>query len=750
MSSRRLVLRFFLSLVVALCAITWPASKPLENQVSAAPETRLGGLDRFETAALVANEVSLQGMAGSTVILASGLNYPDALVGGAWTDPSVILLTRLNQLPESTLEILKTSSVTSVRIVGGTAVVSSQVEAEVRKLGLTVERFSGATRYETSLEVFRSVTATTKASSLWLASGYSFADQLVAVAAARRVGGAVAIVPPWKELSTSTTQILKSGLLANATIHIVDGSRALEKVSISGYTAERHYNDPFANSVDLQAGPSARTYVASGENWPDALAASRLIDSHSRLILSRPSCSPSSVLGEITSSLSSGKATLIGGPVAIGNVQTLGTNCPLGETPVSIARDECRLVQGAQPPNSVESRFSTAFPFNAENVNPVGEMKILVIPVDWSNHQGSTENLTREFAQVHTFTNLFTTMSEGRLTFRTTPLDKWHRLSEPIENYPQEWSSDFNTKVVQEAVDLVDPEVNFSQVDLIILVFPDNPPIPTTKHLEYGFASMQNFNDYPYSSPVRGGSPDPRAIFSDEGFVRNYVGGANYFDHPLRPLWTYLAHEVGHVISLPDWYIREANLGNDFLPGLNFAVGPMSSWDLMSTQDGPSRTYSSWTRWLLGWLGDDRVVCLDLSTLGTSSDFEVELLPLDLYAPGTKTVMIKVSDHEAVVVESRRAVFPDHDLIFWEQVGRKPYGILAYLVDSEKGNSRGTLAVVPPIGQGIGGPQLTGRMDRRQIDGLGNLGAKVRVANLEIELVQTGYTDKVRITTLPS
>lgn len=708
---------------------------------------RLGGLDRFETASLVAEEVSANGLAGSTVVLASGLNFPDALVGGAWSDPGVILLTRPNEIPLPTLKILNEPSVTEVRIVGGTAVVSLAVEEQVRKLGKSVERYAGPTRYETALKVFTSETKDRKTDSLWIASGISFADQLVAVSAARRVGGAVAIVAPWQSLSATTVTTLKNGLKPGAVVHIVDGSRALDLVAIPGHDLQRHVADPFTNSVSLQTGFSEHTYVASGENWPDALAASRLITDETRLLLSRHLCSPKSVLADISSALKAGKGTLIGGPVAIGNTESLGTECPLGETPASSPRDLCRIPQfdGGYENSDYRGVFSTGFPFQKDNVLPDQEVSLLMIPIDWDNHVGSVENLNREIEQIKIFMNLYSTMSEGRLTFRAIyggGGTEWYRLPEPIENYPQTYSSDFNSKVAQHAIDAIDEEVDFTQVDLTILVFPDYPPIPVTDNPEHGFASMQHFN--------QGGSrSDWRNVFSDEGFVRNYVGGAGFFDDPQRPVWSYYVHEVGHVLSLPDWYLRALNQGEDYDENLNVSqklgIGPMSTWDAMSTQDGPSRTFASWTRWLLGWLDESRVTCYEIESLLGGESFDFELVPLNIYEPGVKAVMIRTGPNEGLVIESRRPIFPDHDLIWWETIGRKPYGLLVYRVDTTKGNAMGALTVLPPEGQGVVELRISDRLDPRMMDGLYNPGAKGLVSGLKIELISTGARDIVRM-----
>lgn len=409
--------------------------------------------------------------------------------------------------------------------------------------------------------------------------------------------------------------------------------------------------------------------------------------------------------------------------------------------PKEVDDDVCRIPQANREFGTYRGEFSTAFPFERENIMPDQEVSLLVLPVDWSNHRGTTENLNREFEQVRIFMDTYTMMSEGRLTFRPTfggGGKKWYRLPEPIQNYPQEYTSDFNTRVAQHAIDAIDPEIDFSTVDMVLLVFPDNPPIPTTKHMEYGFASMQHFN--------RGGSPgDPRNVFSDEGWVRNYAAGAGFFDHPLRPAWSYYVHEVAHMLRIPDWYMREANLGADFIPGLDYAVGPMNYWDAMSSQDGPSRTFSAWTRWLVGWLDDERIACFELDQVRKHGTFDVELVPLDVYEPGVKAVMIRTGPHAGLVIESRRPVFPDHELVRWEKFGRKPSGLIVYRVDATKGNNAGTLILVPPRGQGTVPLQMTDRMDARVIDALYNVGAVGSAAGLEFELIRSGDRDVVRI-----
>ena len=107
--------------------------------------------------------------------------------------------------------------------------------------------------------------------------------------------------------------------------------------------------------------------------------------------------------------------------------------------------------------------------------------------------------------------------------------------------------------------------------------------------------------------------------------------------------------------------------------------------------------------------------------------------------------MIRNGEQEGVVIESRRPVFPDHDLVWWQLVGRKPQGLIVYHVDTRKGNSVGTLSIVPPVGQGVARLSMTDRMDPRLIDGLYNLGAVGFAEGLRFELIHSGGRDIVRI-----
>jgi putative cell wall-binding protein len=91
---------------------------------SAVPVTRVGGSDRFATAARLS--AATMGSA-KEVFLANGLNYPDALAGGPvapYFGGRPLLLTKKDCVPSSTLAEIKRLGATKVTALGGTGAVS--------------------------------------------------------------------------------------------------------------------------------------------------------------------------------------------------------------------------------------------------------------------------------------------------------------------------------------------------------------------------------------------------------------------------------------------------------------------------------------------------------------------------------------------------------------------------------------------------------------------------------------------------
>lgn len=153
----------------------------IEAALSGATITRVSGRDRYATAEAVSHLFTGFGR----YVLASGEDYPDGLAGGAEAAAmdGPLLLTRRDSLPIATRRVLaaeQSNESPDVVVVGGTGVISSDVTDQIRALLPAVEmwRLGGRDRYETSALVAKDIFDLHQPSSVFLASGSSFADAL--------------------------------------------------------------------------------------------------------------------------------------------------------------------------------------------------------------------------------------------------------------------------------------------------------------------------------------------------------------------------------------------------------------------------------------------------------------------------------------------------------------------------------------------------------------------------------------------
>ena len=158
--------------------------------------SRLGGADRYATAAAVSAAAFAPGVA--TAYVATGLTFPDALVGGAAAARagSPVLLTKPGSLPASTEAELRRLAPGRIVVLGGVSAVGDGVAARLRTLATsgTVVRLAGPDRYATAVAISRA-SFPANIPALYVATGQTFPDALVAVPAAARSGAALILVP---------------------------------------------------------------------------------------------------------------------------------------------------------------------------------------------------------------------------------------------------------------------------------------------------------------------------------------------------------------------------------------------------------------------------------------------------------------------------------------------------------------------------------------------------------------------------
>lgn len=192
---------------------------------------RLAGVDRYDTAAQIAQRVGSTG----TVYLAYGFGEPDALAVSAFAaeQGNPILLTDTNQLPAVTQAELNALAPGSIKILGGTGVVSQSLENQLAGQ-YAVERWGGQDRYGTEYLIFQNLFhnqsplyfASSLVESSDVASGNPYGDALLAGALAAKNNGFVVTLPPNSlPLPVANFLLYDKGYIPNATV--IGNSRAI-------------------------------------------------------------------------------------------------------------------------------------------------------------------------------------------------------------------------------------------------------------------------------------------------------------------------------------------------------------------------------------------------------------------------------------------------------------------------------------------------------------------------------------------
>jgi putative cell wall-binding protein len=162
--------------------------------------TRVAGTNRFGTAAAIADEVGPPG--DGVVLIANGMNFPDALAGGplSYAGGHPILLVTPTDIPAETEAALE--GATNAIILGGTAAVSNEVQAEIDEMtGGDSFRLAGVNRFETAEAIADHLLANNAGDGfdgveILLASGQNFPDALAGGPLGGELGAPIILTGP--------------------------------------------------------------------------------------------------------------------------------------------------------------------------------------------------------------------------------------------------------------------------------------------------------------------------------------------------------------------------------------------------------------------------------------------------------------------------------------------------------------------------------------------------------------------------
>tara|TARA_B100002052_G_scaffold287812_1_gene303161 strand:- start:566 stop:1972 length:1407 start_codon:yes stop_codon:yes gene_type:complete len=292
-----------------------------------------------------------------------------------------------------------------------------------------------------------------------------------------------------------------------------------------------------------------------------------------------------------------------------------------------------------------QEALSLAYDRPTDRLNPTGLVETVVLFADFAD-VSATQTTEEVFSYISPGAeDFFFDQSYGRLSLSFVPHHKWLRLSSPAAIYREALTSYTGHRDwIQEAMNLADDNVDFSNADAVLVVSPPNA------------------TEIPYGPTLMGWStPNDGSLTADGTYIANAVTSGADLTY-WGDLW--YPHEMGHSLGLPDLY-------GATIPGREGFTRPFSLMDdIGSTAPG----YMGYSRWILKWLDDSQIACID-------GNATITLTPVATPG-GLKVALFPFTQSRALAIESRRQIGYDTAL--------EREGAVVYIVNTENGFGGGS------------------------------------------------------------
>ena len=295
--------------------------------------TRVAGADRYATAAAIAGTGWVgQLPANSTLLLATGAAFPDAVAGSAAAGHLGVplLLTAGGSLSSAAAAEITRLKPARVALLGGTTALSANVATQVGALVPNVLRWQGADRFATAVAVSQQ-TYPSGATTVYLATGMAFPDALAGAALAGLAGGPLLLTTGTTLPQATAAEITR---LHPSSIVVLGGTAAVSAqvataagTAAGGVTPSRlqgadRYQTADAIAavlVHLNGGTSAThgVLIATGQAFPDALAGGAFAAKTNRPLLLVPQTYITPQTWQTVQDLGAASAIVLGGTTVV-------------------------------------------------------------------------------------------------------------------------------------------------------------------------------------------------------------------------------------------------------------------------------------------------------------------------------------------------------------------------------------------------------------------------------------------------
>lgn len=291
--------------------------------------------------------------------------------------------------------------------------------------------------------------------------------------------------------------------------------------------------------------------------------------------------------------------------------------------------EQCKI-KDTRPP---EVRYfgATGFPAPKARMPNNGEVTVAIVPIDFPDALAGADPMNqigKELDAIDRWTEFFT---GGRLKYNWIVPEQW--LTMPKDSKYYVWDKSYISD--GDLFKMSDKQLQSSQ-DQATQVFTEAEKVMDLNTVNYAWvfsnpdAKLVDWGPGPTNSATQTVKTKTSTYQLDYFPIGTYLfGNVPEYSHQ-RPLWTSMLHEMGHAHGLA-----------------GHAPGNEWTFDFMTA----GGTLNAWNGWIVGWIPDEDFVCLDGTKTGT---YKVVLDSVDLNLGGTIAAVIRLSDHEVIVVESRR------------------------------------------------------------------------------------------------
>jgi len=297
---------------------------------------------------------------------------------------------------------------------------------------------------------------------------------------------------------------------------------------------------------------------------------------------------------------------------------------------VPLEIEQCKLSE----PRTLNDGTSISFPAIEHRVPRVGSHSQLIVAVDFPDAKfqfGDVKSYLETLANPKNISEFYETMSYGKVEIKFDIYPEVITLSKPFSYYLQNSKRPYSGENPLQSGLIMEETKEFLQSKSVLQKYSALNIVETSMK-----ATSEKFGGMAFAGPSLSSYPNASSLYPAYNNVQLVIG-STYIYGP-KDISMLFAHEIGHLFGFTDIY----NLTDKSEP-VEYLRHPFDTMGLQGFGLG------AWNRWLMGWVGDSQVVCLDEST----NVYETSISALNL-KEGLKAVVIRLSPKEVLIVEARR------------------------------------------------------------------------------------------------